>query len=141
MTHNNQLSKKHSTNCFLNSLFREWTDYYHDHETSTFVIKLKDEGHLNIPVEYFSLVGRHSYANQFYFKENNNSEIREIEFLELVDILLNHLSLIYKSNPEIKNIFLGRINDSVKNITTALDLRSEDIAKLYVNESRDFIDA
>lgn len=139
--HTKELSEKHSANCFLNSLFREWTDFFHDDETSSFVIKLKDDGLLVIPVEYFSLVGRHSYVGVFYFRKNKSSEAHEINFNELTEILLEHLSSIYKTNPEQLSIFLERINDSVNNIEAALDLRKEDLIALYKNESIEFKDA
>lgn len=139
--HNNQRSQKHSANCFLNSLFREWNDFYHDNESSTFVIKLKDEGLIVIPVEYFSLVGRHSYTGEFFFRKNKSSEAQEINFNELTVILLENLSSNYKTNPEQLRIFLKRISDSVNNIEAALDMRAEDLALLYKNESIDFKDA
>ena len=137
----NQLSQKHSANCFLNSLFREWGEFSHDANTSTFVINLKDEGLLVIPVEYFSLVGRHSYAAEFYYRKNHSSEVEEINFNELVVILLDHLSKNYNTTPLQLSIFLERINDSVNNIEASLSLRSEDLCVLYKNKSIDFKDA
>lgn len=137
----NQLSQKHSASCFLNSLFREWSDFSHDAHTSTFVINLKDEGLLVIPIEYFSLVGRHSYAGEFYYRKNHSSEVEEINFNELVVILLDHLSKKYNTSPLQLSIFLERINDSINNIEASLSLRSEDLCVLYKNESIDFKDA
>lgn len=139
--HTNELAKNHSTNCFLNSLFREWGDYSFDSAASSIDIKLKDEGLLKIPVKYFSLVGRHSYADTFFFKKNKLSETSQIDFLELVEILLEQLSLKYKTNHEEKRIFLERIKDSLSNISTAIDLRLNDIINLYENEVVEFIEA
>lgn len=137
----NQLSLKHSAGCFLNSLFREWSDFYHDSESSSFVIKLKDEGMLVIPVEYYSLVGRHSYPGYFYYRKNKNSEASELNFTELVVVLLDHLSSIYQTSPEQLKIFSDRIVDSVHNIESSLSLRAEDLRELYKSESIDFKDA
>lgn len=139
--HTKELSLKHSANCFLNSLFREFNDFFHDSESPSFVIKLKDEGLLVIPVEYYSLVGRHSYPGHFYYRKNKSSEATELNFSEVVVVLLDHLSLIYKSSPEQLSIFLDRITDSVDNIEAALLLRETDLAALYNNESIDFKDA
>lgn len=139
--HTKKLSEKHSANCFLNSLFREWTNFFHDEETSSFIIQLKDEGLLVIPVEYFSLVGRHSFTGEFYFRRNKTSEACEIGFNELAEILLDHLSSVYKTNPDQLSIFLQRINDSVNNIEMALDLRFEDLLILYKDDSIEFKDA
>lgn len=137
----NQLSLKHSANCFLNSLFREWNDFFHDSESSSFVIKLKNEGLLIIPVEYYSLVGRHSYPGHFYYRKNKSSEASELNFTELVVVLLDHLSSIYKTSPEQLSIFIDRITDSVSNIEAAILLRETDLRALYKNESIDFKDA
>lgn len=139
--HTKQLSLKHSANCFLNSLFREFNNFFHDTESSSFVIKLKDEGMLVIPVEYFSLVGRHSYPGHFYYRKNKDSEVCELNFSELIVVLLDHLSSIYKTSPEQISIFLDRITDSVHNIEAAILLRETDLAALYKNDSIDFKDA
>lgn len=139
--HTKQLSLKHSANCFLNSLFREFHNFYHDSETSSFVIKLKDEGMLVIPVEYYSLVGRHSYPGHFYYRKNKQDEASELNFTELVVVLLDHLSTIYKSSPEHLSIFIDRITDSVDNIEAAIALRETDLVALYQNEKMDFKDA
>jgi len=139
--HTKELSLKHSANCFLNSLFREWNDFYHDSETSSFVIKLKDEGMLVIPVEYYSLVGRHSYGGQFYYRKNKSDEASELNFSEVVVVLLEHLASIYKTSPEQISIFLDRITDSTQNIEASLKLRETDLKALYKNESIDFKDA
>ena len=139
--HTKQLSLKHSANCFLNSLFREFNDFFHDSESSSFVIKLKDEGMLVIPVEYYSLVGRHSYPGHFYYRKNKDSEASELNFTEAVVVLLDHLASIYKTSPEQMSIFLDRITDSTHNIEAALVLRETDLEAFYNNESIDFKDA
>ena len=56
---------------FLNSLFREWSDYHYDLEAAAFTINLKNESTLIIPVTIFSLVGRHEYGDQFFLKKKN----------------------------------------------------------------------
>ena len=137
----NSLSQKHSANCFLNSLFREWPDFFHDRETSCFVIELKNQDQLIIPVMYYSLVGRHSYENVFFNKIYKSAELKKIHFLELKDLIVEHLTAIYKTNTDQKNTFLKRINNSVDNIKTTLSLRKNDIKALYRNESISFKDA
>jgi len=139
--HIKKLSLKHSANCFFNSLFREWHDFFYDNESSSFVIRLKDEGMLVIPVEYYSLVGRHSYPGHFYYRKNKNSEASELNFSEVVAVLLDHLSSIYKTSPEQLSIFQDRITNSIDNIISSLALRETDLAALYDSESIDFKDA
>lgn len=139
--HIKQLSLKHSANCFFNSLFREWNDFFHDDESSSFVIRLRDEGMLVIPVEYYSLVGRHSYSGHFYYRKNSSSEASELTFSEVVVVLLDHLSSIYKTTPEQLSIFQDRITNSMDNISFSLALREMDLIALYNNESIDFKDA
>lgn len=94
-----------------------------------------------IPVEYYSLVGRHSYSGHFYYRKSKDSEACELNFTEVVVVLLEHLSLIYKTSPEQVSVFLDRVTDSVNNIETAILLREADLAALYKNESIDFKDA
>lgn len=105
------------------------------------MIKLSDDGMLVIPVEYYSLVGRHSYLGHFYYRKNKDSEASELNFTEAVVVLLDHLSSVYKTSPAQMSIFLDRIIDSAHNIEAALILRETDLQALYSNESIDFKDA
>lgn len=105
------------------------------------MIKLKEDGVLTIPVEYFSLLGRHSYKGEFYFRKNKSSEVFQIDFYEFIKIILDHLSRNYKTNFEQQCIFLERIRDSVSNIKSALEMRENDLRALYYKDSVNFKDA
>ena len=125
------LAEKHSAACFLNSLFREWKDHTYDLESSSLVIKLNHD-FLILPLESFSLTGKHSYTGTYFF----NSE--EINFNKLKELLLNHLATIYKTTTAQLSIFNNRIDDSVENIKSSLDLRGQELSSLYESPSMDF---
>ena len=135
------IAEKHSANCFLNSLFREWSDFYHDIESSSFVVHLKNNNSLIIPLSYYSLIGRHEYADLFFIKDHQTDKLSEINFLEIVHILLGHLSESYKTTPEQLNTFVERIENSLKNISSALEQRSDELIDLYNQSEIDFQDA
>lgn len=137
----NALSEKHSANCFLNSLFREWSDYTFDKKTFSFTINLKNEGMLILPLKTFSEVGRHEYDDSFFFQEHKSEEVEEIGFLRLSSLLLNHLSETYKTSPEQISIFMERITDSVTNIESALSDRTKELQEIYKKDTLDFKDA
>ncbi len=137
----NALSLKHSAHCFLNSLFREWNDYTFDQTNHSFVIALKNKGAIILPLAMFSEVGRHEYSDSFFYKKDGDSEIEEVNFLELAEILLEHLSAQYKTSPEQIGIFMERIGDSVNNIECALDLRLKELHNLYENGKMNFKEA
>lgn len=125
------LSEKHSATCFLNSLFREWKDFVYDEETSSIAIKTS-RGDITILLENFSLTGKNSYQGRYFFNS------KEIGFIDLKNILLEHLATIYKSSPEQIDVFNKRIIDSIDNIKASLDLRGLDLCSQYKNESMDF---
>lgn len=128
---NRTLAEKHSATCFLNSLFREWKDYTYDRESSSLVVNVHGDL-IILPLETFSLTGRHSYTGIYFF----NSE--EIGFNKLKDLLLNHLATIYKISSDQLSVFNNRIDDSVENIKSSLDLRSDELCAQYENSSMEF---
>ncbi len=132
------IAEKHSANCFLNSLFREWSDYFYDTESSSFIIHLKNRDTLIIPLQYHSLIGRHEYTDIFFIKDLKTDSLREISFLEMVHILLGHLSEKYQTTPAQLNTFVERIENSVANISEALNIRSDELEKLYSELDFDF---
>lgn len=131
------IAEKHSANCFLNSLFREWSDYFHDTDSSSFIINLKNHDALIIPLCYHSLIGRHEYVGTFFVKDKTD-EFTEINFLEMVHILLGHLSEKYNTTPAQLNIFIERIKNSLCNISQTIDFRSDELEKLYSDMHFDF---
>ena len=139
--HADSLSQKHSANCFLNSLFREWTAFSYEEELSTFVIKLKNNDQLVIPIKYYSLVGRHSYGDGFYTKNAKSGETVNISFQELKKIIIDQLSSYYETKLDQQNVFSKRVDDSVNNIKVILDLRKDDIKDLYKASTISFKDA
>lgn len=135
------LAEKHSANCFLNSLLREWGNYFYDRELSEFVFNLNNEESLLVPIKYYSLVGRHDFDNKFLIRSAITKQTREISFLEMVDTLLHHLAESYKASiPEI-DIFFKRIENSFSNITSAMNWRLDEINNLYSKSFVDFQEA
>nr|BDT29058.1 IucA/IucC family siderophore biosynthesis protein [Bacteriovorax sp. HI3] len=137
----NALSEKHSAHCFLNSLFREWSDYNFDQDSNSFVIPLKNEGAVILPLVTFSEIGRHEYSDSFFYKKDKRADVEEVSFLELVEVLLVHLSAQYKTSPEQISIFMERITDSVNNIESALAIRLNELLKLYSKGEMNFKEA
>lgn len=135
------IAEKHSASCFLNSLFREWTHFKKNIDSSSFVIEINADELLVIPVEYFSLIGRHEYGSVFFVKNKFNEKIVELNFSGLVRVLLTHLSKEYKTTPEHISIFIKRIENSLGNIKAALDLRSDELDELYKKEIISFKEA
>lgn len=135
------LSEKHSANCFFNSLFREFNDYIFDKETFSFVIKLENNGMIILPLETYSEVGRHEYTEAFFYKKDETTEVEQVSFIELAQVLLKHLSSLYKTSPEQMGIFLERIQDSIGNIESALELRLKELQQIYTRGDLNFKDA
>lgn len=135
------LAEKHSANCFLNSLLREWGDYFYDRESSEFVFGLKNEESLLVPIKYYSLVGRHDYERKFLIRSDITKQSREISFLEMIDILLHHLAEKYQASPTQLNTFFKRIENSLSNITSAMNWRLEEINNLYSKSVVNFLEA
>ena len=98
------IAEKHSANCFLNSLFREWNEFYHDKESSSFIVHLKNHDSLIIPLTYFSLTGRHEYADVFFIKNHKTDALSEIDFLEENERVF-HPSILFKAHHSFIELF------------------------------------
>jgi N2-citryl-N6-acetyl-N6-hydroxylysine synthase len=130
------IAEKHSASCFLNSLFREWSEYQFDEKSWSFVIELEQDESLIIPLLHFSFVGRHEYAQDFFLKKKDKTAT--LDFFSMVEILLHHLSKTYQTSSEQMKTFIERIKDSAANIEVALEMRGAELEELYRKDSLHF---
>ena len=125
------LAEKHSATSFLNALFLEWPAFekvFADKRLS-FAISLSKNERLIIPVEKYSLLGRHHYEGIFYLEAND--EKKEINFLTLAEMISNHLAKEFGTSQELQENFANRLKNSIDNIESSLVKRSDDLHALF----------
>lgn len=120
-----------SAHRFFNSLFREWSSVKrvqaptsialkHDIQ-ECFQIELSQQVSVYIPLERYSPTGRHRYAKNFYLK--NASQISEIPFGELSELLIDYLSVHYDADAASTEAFKSRLRQSQEVIDLILESR------------------
>lgn len=122
-----QHALRHSADAFFNSFVRDMNPPY-DPESKTFVVKLTD-AELRLPVKNFSRVGLHLFNSDYQLVVPRGSRV--VGFLEAAECICHQYEspLLYK-----------RLQNSVHNMATALELRHKTISAL-TSEKIDFLSA
>lgn len=128
------LSHHHSATSFLNALFLEWKGA--ERTTEQFIVPLKKNERIIIPLKKFSLLGRHHYQGEFFLEDAYGAQT-ELSFKALAKKICQHLAPEFGTTDVQIEDFLSRVNNSVRNIELSLSKRSKDIEDLY-NSSVDF---
>lgn len=130
MTTYKELALRHTYTCFFNSLLRE-IDFYQVNPND---IKMNLPGQeLIIGLKKASLVGRHEYSGEFYHVVNNIKT--SVSFFAVIDILLPFLfKNNQKDNSDLADIFKKRLENSLRNMELSLEMRKEDIARIYQDD-------
>jgi N2-citryl-N6-acetyl-N6-hydroxylysine synthase len=120
----------HSATCFLNSLLREWQGYTVKNNESKnneaknqlcVEIKLNNQTTLEIPLKYYSGLGRHIYQGNFFIQ--SRSDRSEILFENVIDHLGILLAQQFQTPQEQVHQFKERVLASFQNIETSLESR------------------
>ena len=120
-----QLALDHSATSFLNSFLLEWDQKKVNPESIEVTLLNRS---LLLPLKIHSSVGRHHYQTPYYLL--SNGEKIELEFLDLVKVVVEDLSVILKTDESQKNHFLSRVMNSADNIEEYLRLRFADFSNL-----------
>lgn len=132
-----KISHNHALTCFLNSFLREWKSWDFDNDSKMLSISFS-ESKILIKLEYYSLVGRHTYSNEIYYVKD--LENIKISFNQLVEVLLIEVANYFKSNNEDLEVFKNRIFQSTGHIDDSLSIRAEHFEKVYNLKNNRFID-
>lgn len=108
----------------MNSLFPEWTEGV-QREKTRFIIGLRDDRKLIIPVNHFSATGRHQYEGNFYLEDA--TKLLKIGFTDLIEILSTHISSTLEADHRITQQFISRVQSSEQNIDRIFRARAEDL--------------
>lgn len=116
-----RLSELHTATCFLNALLREWRDYFiyqADAGVMHVVINLADDKSVEIPLQTYSILGRHEYSGIFYYVSANSKRI--IAFAELLDTLSPVLQTAYDMSEIEYNKFKSVVLSSKETVYQSL---------------------
>jgi N2-citryl-N6-acetyl-N6-hydroxylysine synthase len=125
---NQQLAQAHSATSFLNALFLEWKGVERNPEQ--FIIPLRTNERIIIPLKKYSLLGRHHYQGQYFLEEYSGAQT-ELTFENLIQKICQQLAPGFGTTDAQMDDFLARVNNSVRNIELSLSQRSDDIQALY----------
>lgn len=121
-----KIAAHHSATSFLNALFLEWKGVKKSEEE--FVIDLKKNERLFIPIKKFSLLGRHHYEGVYILEDADGTQ-KELNFEEVAQKLCTHLAPEFSTTDEQIHDFLLRVNNSAQNIEESLNKRLSDYQK------------
>ncbi|MFW7380670.1 MAG: IucA/IucC family protein [Oligoflexus sp.] len=136
-----QVAEKLSAHCFLNSLQKEkglftprtvvgkMSQLTDCQQAFTLAVTYQGEpAKLWLPLKKVSLIGQHLYGWPCFLRQSSG-EIRTLEFIELVQLLLQQPQLIAESRPEAIDSFCKRVEQSCKTISLTLARRSAELAE------------
>ena len=129
-----KIAAHHSATSFLNALFLEWKGVKKSEEE--FVIDLKKNERLFIPIKKFSLLGRHHYEGVFILELADGTQ-SELTFEEVAQKLCHHLAPEFSTTDAQIHDFLLRIRNSAQNIEQSLKMRSSQYEEIQ-KPSADF---
>ncbi|MCU5775318.1 IucA/IucC family siderophore biosynthesis protein [Erwiniaceae bacterium BAC15a-03b] len=114
--------------CFLNALLRETSPWQvvepqHADQLPCLLIPLTDNTDLRIALRYFSLCGHHHYQFPAYLCPTGESQGEAIDFVTLVDALLQQPAIVGELPAESVARFRQRVTDSHRNTHEAIAAR------------------
>ena len=118
---------------FLNSFFRENTDWIHSEKEREFHIPINPITVI-VPYVHKSISGRHLFRFPLQMKKENKRS--EISFLQFLDLLKNAGDVLKQPDQKIRNSFIDRAKESYQNARDILAFRKEDIKSLFSSTHR-----
>lgn len=107
--------------CFLNALARECeaVQVEHTETQSRLSIPLSNLRTIQIGLQYFSSLGSHEYQLPAQLVDSNGS--RDIEFSEMLQLIVSDQGLVGMVSQEQQQIFVQRVLESVRNTYQAIE--------------------